>query len=116
MSKDSEEPPVELDSHRGMAAQAATEARRHSSAVEADQEMLRQARLEMERYLFAAPSGSWPEAAEKAGFLLRRFAATGDAHDPRIRKMIAAVLADFRRLASETAPGRSGDGKGGEEG
>lgn len=37
MSKDEDgPPPVLLDEHRGMAAQVATEARRHLSEVEAD--------------------------------------------------------------------------------
>ncbi len=38
------QPPVVLDAHRGMAAQVATEARRHLSEVEADQQALREAR------------------------------------------------------------------------
>lgn len=84
-----------------MAAQVETEARRHSSAVEADQEALRRARIEMEQVLFAVPAGTWPEAAEKVKYLLRRFAETTDARDPRIRQMIDAALEDLRRLAGE---------------
>lgn len=102
MSKDGDEPPIPLDAHRGMAAQVETEARRHASAVEADQEALRRARAEMERVLFAAPAGTWPEVAERAKYLLRRFAETTDARDPRVRRMIEATLEDLRRLAGET--------------
>jgi hypothetical protein len=98
MTKDSDGPPVQLDEHRGMAAQVETEARRHSSAVEADQQALRQARAEMERFLFAGPAKSWPQAAEKAKYLLRLFAATAEAQDPRQRQLIEAVLEDFRQL------------------
>lgn len=111
MTKDSDEPPVLLDEHRGMAAQVETEARRHSSAVEADQEALRQARAEMEQFLFAGPAKSWPEAAEKARYLLRLFAATAEAHDPRQRQLIESVLEDFKRLDNSKRPvEETGDG------
>lgn len=109
MTKDSEEPPIMLDEHRGMAAQVATDARRGSSAVEADQETLRQARAELERFLFAAPAGSWPEAAEMAKYLLRLLAETAEGRDARIRQLIDAVLEDFRRLAGETSAGENGE-------
>jgi hypothetical protein len=98
MTKDSDKPPVLLDEHRGMAAQVETEARRHSSAVEADQEALRQTRVEMEQFLFAAPAASWAEAAEKAKYLLRLFAATAEAQDPRQKQLLESVLDDFKRL------------------
>ncbi len=105
MIKDSEEQPVLLDEHRGMAAQVETEARRHSSAVEADQEALRLARAEMEQYLFAAPAASWPQAAEKAKYLLRLFAGAADAQDPRLKQLIEATLEDFKRLGDEPGGG-----------
>ena len=94
------QPPVVLDEHRGMAAQVATEARRHLSEVEADQAALRQAQARLETVLFAQAAGTWPEAAEKAKYLLRLFAATAEARDPRCRQMIEAVLEDFRQLAA----------------
>lgn len=105
MSKDSEGPPVRLDEHRGMAAQVETEARRHSSAVEADQESLRRARTEMEQFLFAGPARSWPEAVEKAKYLLRLFAATAEARDPRQKQLIDGTLEDFQRLEKEPGGG-----------
>lgn len=105
MTKDSEGPPVLLDEHRGMVAQVETEARRHSSAVEADQEALRQARTEMEQFLFAGPAKSWLEAAEKAKYLLRLFAATAEAQDPRKKQLIEGTLEDFKRLESEPGGG-----------
>jgi hypothetical protein len=111
MTKDNEGPPVLLDEHRGMAAQVATEERRHSSAVEADQEALRQSRAEMEHFLFAAPAKSWPEAAEKAKYLLRLFAASADAQDPRSRQLIESVLEDFKRL--EDSGRLAGEHRGG---
>ncbi len=50
--------------------------------------------------LFAQAAGTWPEAAEKAKYLLRLFAATAEGDDPRCRQLIDAVLEDFRRLAA----------------
>ncbi|HWA49965.1 MAG TPA: hypothetical protein VG742_16965 [Dongiaceae bacterium] len=105
MSKDNNGPPVLLDEHRGMTAQVETEARRHSSAVEADQQALRQARSEMEAFLFAVPAASWPEAAEKAKYLLRLFSTTAEAQDPRQKQLIEATLEDFGRLGVEPGGG-----------
>lgn len=96
---DNQNPPITvLDEHRGLAAQKATDERRHSSQVEADQEALRRGRAELEDVLFAAPARDWPEAAERAAFLLRQFAATPEAQDPRYKRMIASILGDFARL------------------
>jgi len=50
----------------------------------------------------AAPAANWQEAAEKARYLLNLFATTLLAEDPRKRKLIAAVIADFKRLAGES--------------
>jgi hypothetical protein len=103
MTKDDDkQPPVLLDQHRGMAAQVATDARRHLSEVEADQVALRQAQVELETFLFAQGAGTWPEAAEKAKYLIRLFAATAEAQDPRRKQLIDAVFEDFRRLTAES--------------
>jgi hypothetical protein len=91
--------PVELDEHRGMAAQKSTEIRRHLRAVKADQAALRSRQEEFERHAIAAPSASWPEAAEKAQYLLQLFAATPEARNPRRQELIVKVLDDFARLA-----------------
>ena len=105
---DNQKTPVLLDEHRGMAAQKATDERRHASEVEADQEVLRRGQAELEKVLFAAPAASWPEAAERAIYLLRQFNATPEAQDPRYKQMIADVLADFARLTGRPAdPGSS---------
>lgn len=90
--------PVTLDRHRGMAAQKATEVRRLLAEVEADQNALRERRDELEAQLIAAPAASWTEAAEKARYLLKLFAATPVAQDPRRQRLIASVLDDFTRL------------------
>ena len=92
-----------LDEHRGMAAQKATDERRHSVGVEADLEAMRGAQAELERFLFVAPATTWPEAAQRATYLLKRFAATAEGQDLRCKQMIADVMDDFRRLA-DTPP------------
>lgn len=93
--------PVELDQHRGMGAQKATELRRLLADVEANEDALRLRQAELEAQLIAAPAVNWPEAAEKARYLLKLFGNTLSAQDPRRQKLIAAVLDDFERLARE---------------
>jgi hypothetical protein len=100
--------PVVLDERRGMAAQKATEIRRRLSEVEAEEAALRQRQAELERFLLAAPSATWEDAAEKARYLLTLYAATSEGQDPRRRKIIRAVLDDFTRL-SGGAPASAGD-------
>jgi hypothetical protein len=92
---------VDLDQHRGMAAQKATELRRLLADVEANEKVLRLRQDELESQLLAAPAASWHEAADKARYLLNLFSGTAAAQDPRRQKLIAAVLADFTRLAGE---------------
>ena len=91
--------PVELDEHRGMLAQKATNFRRLLAEVDANEQALRLRQEELESHLIAAPAATWEEAAEKARYLLKLFAATLSAEDPRRQKLIAAVLADFARLS-----------------
>jgi hypothetical protein len=89
---------IELDQHRGMAAQKATDLRRLMADVEANEKALRSRQDELEAHMLAAPSRNWPEAAKKARYLLNLFAASLAAQDPRKQKLIAAVLDDFERL------------------
>ena len=93
---------VDLDHHRGMAAQKATTLRRLLADVEANEEALRLRQDELESHLLAAPAANWQEAADKARYLLNLFAATIVAQDPRRQKLIAAVLADLKRLAADS--------------
>jgi hypothetical protein len=92
---------IELDQHRGMAAQKATELRRLLSDVKANETTLRLRQHELEEQLVAAPASNWREAAEKARYLIDLFAATPVAQDPRRQKLIEAVLQDFERLGRE---------------
>jgi hypothetical protein len=97
---------IDLDHHRGMAAQKATELRRLLADVEANEKTLRLRQAELEAQLLAAPAANWHEAR----YLLNLFAATLAAHDPRRQKLIAAVLADFARLSDESGLSASTDG------
>ena len=93
---------IDLDQHRGMAAQKATGLRRLLAEVEANERVLRLRQAELETHLIAAPAASWQEAAEKARYLLNLFSNTLTAQDPRRQKLIAAVLDDFERLARDS--------------
>lgn len=95
--------PTNLDAHRGMAAQKATDLRRLRSEVEADQEALRGRQAALEDMLAAAPAADWPEAVEKARYLLGLFAQSADAIDPRRRKLIDQVIVDFDHLLGRVA-------------
>jgi hypothetical protein len=92
---------VDLDEHRGMKAQKETKLRRLHAEVRDQRNALRVRQQALEEQLTAAPAESWEEAAEKARYLLNLFAESMDAQDPRRQKLIAAVLADFSRLAGE---------------
>ncbi|MGA2815105.1 MAG: hypothetical protein ABSE67_02190 [Xanthobacteraceae bacterium] len=93
---------IDLDRRRGMAAQKATGLRRLLANVEANEKELRLRQDELETHLIAAPAANWHDASEKARYLLNLFAATLTAQDPRRKKLIAAVLADFKRLSGES--------------
>ncbi|MFY9625856.1 MAG: hypothetical protein WAL40_09945 [Rhodoplanes sp.] len=94
--------PINLDEHRGMAAQKATELRRLLAEVAANEQALQLRQAELEAHLVAAPAADWLEAAEKARYLLGLFGATLAAQDPRKQTLIAAVLADFDRLSAKS--------------
>jgi hypothetical protein len=93
---------VNLDRHRGMVAQKATELRRLLSDVESNERALRLRQDELESHLIAAPASNWHEAAEKARYLLKLFGASLAGDDPRRQTLIEAVLADFERLSCTT--------------
>jgi hypothetical protein len=93
---------IDLDRHRGLAAQKATEIRRLLTEVETDQKALRVRQEELESHLLASPAANWHEAAEKARYLLNLFAASLTSQDARKQKLIAAVLDDFKRLSGES--------------
>jgi hypothetical protein len=94
--------PIDLDQHRGMSAQKATGLRRLLAEVESNEKTLRLRQDELETQSLSAPAANWHDAAEKARYLLNLFAATLGAQDPRRQKLIAAVLADFKRLSGDS--------------
>jgi hypothetical protein len=94
--------PIDLDQHRGISAQKATGLRRLLAEVESNERTLRLRQDELETQLLSAPAANWHDAAEKARYLLNLFATTLGAQDPRRQKLIAAVLADFKRLSGES--------------
>ncbi|MBO4225238.1 hypothetical protein [Bradyrhizobium neotropicale] len=93
--------PFDLDSHRGMAAQKATDIRRALAEVETHAQELREHRAAMEDRLLSASAASWPEAAAKARYVLMLYAAGLPPEDTRHRDLVAAVLEDFARLTEQ---------------
>ncbi|GEO16637.1 hypothetical protein MAE02_43330 [Microvirga aerophila] len=51
----------------------------------------------------SAPPADWPEAVEKVRYLLGLFAQNVDAADPRRRKLIDQVVADFDHRLNRSA-------------
>src|SRR5690348_3280519 len=93
--------PLDLDKHRGMAAQKATDLRRALAEVESNARALRQQQAVLENELVSVPAASWPEAAAKASYVLNLYAAELSPDDARHRDLIAAIFEDFARLAQE---------------
>ncbi|MBC9883518.1 hypothetical protein G8O24_40235 [Bradyrhizobium sp. INPA01-394B] len=92
---------VDLDKHRGMAAQKATELRRTLAEVEATVRELREREAELESQMMTVQAASWAEAAVKARYLLNLYAASLPAEDTRHRALVAALFDDFARLSEE---------------
>ena len=88
--------PIELDTHRGMAAQKSTEIRRRLHEVQADQAAVRARQDEFEKFLLAAPAVTVAEVAAKARYLIDLYRVTQDANDPRRQKLIATVLEELK--------------------
>jgi hypothetical protein len=94
--------PVELDKHRGMASQKATDMRRVLADVEANAKIQRDRQGMLESQLLSVPAASWPEAAAKARYVLNLYAAGLAPTDTHHRDLVAAILADFARLSDES--------------
>jgi hypothetical protein len=93
--------PLDLDKHRGMAAQKATDIRRALVEVENNARQLRERQEELEHQLLSVPATSWPEAAAKAKYVLNLYAADLLPGDTRHRDLVANVFADFARLTDK---------------
>lgn len=90
--------PVMLDTHRGLAAQKATNLRRLLAEADSHAAELRDRKSLIEGQLLDVPAGSWPEAAAKARYIIGLYASTLGVQDTHHRDLVAAVLADFARL------------------
>ena len=93
---------IDLDQHRGMAAQKATDLRRLLTEVAANQQALRVTQDQLEAQLIAAPATTWEDVADKVRYLLSVLGATPSGQDPRRQTLIKAVLDDFSRLSRDT--------------
>lgn len=93
--------PLDLDKHRGMAAQKATDIRRVLAEVENNARDLRGRQAVLESRLLSVSAASWPEAAAKARYILNLYAAELASDDTHHRDLVAAVLTDFARLSDE---------------
>ncbi|WP_424631420.1 hypothetical protein [Bradyrhizobium sp. SYSU BS000235] len=94
--------PVDLDTHRGMAAQKATDLRRVLAEAERHSELVREREAQIETQLIETLATTWPEAAAKARYVLNLYATSLGPQDSRHRDLIAAVLADFSRLTQQS--------------
>lgn len=94
--------PLDLDKHRGMAAQKATDIRRILADVENNARELRHRQGILENQLLSVPAASWPEAAAKARYVLNLFAADLAPDDTHHRDLVTAVLADLARLSDDS--------------
>ena len=93
--------PIELDKHRGMAAQKATDIRRVIADVEANAKLLRDKQGVVELQLLAVPAATWSEAVAKARFVLNLYSASLAASDTHHRDLVSVVLADLTRLSGD---------------
>jgi hypothetical protein len=96
------EPPIDLDKHRGMAAQKATDIRRKLAEVEANATVLRDRQVAVEIELLSTPAVAWPDAVAKARYVLNLYAASLAPADTHHRDLVKAVLEDLTRLCAES--------------
>ena len=94
--------PVDLDRHRGMAAQKATDLRRALAEVENNVRELREREADLENRLMTVPATSWPEAAVKARYLLNLYAASLSTGDTRHRALVTALFDDVARRSGDS--------------
>jgi hypothetical protein len=93
--------PIDLAGRRGTTSQHAPDLRRLTAQIEADRTARQHRQEARERHVATLPAYSWPEAADRARYLLGMLnSASGDA---RVKSLIRAVLADFDRLSQRKA-------------
>lgn len=87
--------PVELDKHRGAAAQKATDIRRGPADVQANAKLLRDLQGVVDIQLLAVPATSWPEAAAKARYILNLYAADLAPADTHHRNLLVRCRSEL---------------------
>jgi hypothetical protein len=93
------EDPIGLDGRRTATQQLEVERRRllaNDNPTATNQPQEHQARLETE--LRKEPAGTWIQLMEKWRYLLERYAATSDADNDRIQKLIRRAIGDLERM------------------
>ncbi|SDJ26166.1 hypothetical protein [Lutimaribacter saemankumensis] len=91
--------PINLDTHRSSGKQRETEMRRLHANSQLPLKLPSQPHLEsLEDQMLAEPARTWAEVMKKWRFLLDRYAATPEAEDQRIQKLIKRALSDMERL------------------
>ncbi|MFV1844049.1 MULTISPECIES: hypothetical protein [unclassified Phaeobacter] len=91
--------PIDLDGHRSAAEQRETEMRRRPANGQPPCAPQQQLHLEsLEDQMLAEPARTWAEVLKKWRFLLDRYAATPEAGDELIQKLIKRALGDMERL------------------
>lgn len=94
--------PFDLDKHRGMAAQKATDLRRTLIEIENHARELRDRQVALENQLLSLPAETWQEAAAKARYVLNLYLAGLSPGDTRNRNLVAAIFDDFARLTGDS--------------
>lgn len=94
---------IELDDYRTLR-DLRSAATRRMARTEGDwaREEDRRRDEEMIAQLLSAPARTWPEAALKAQYLIREFARTPEAKDPRRRWLIEDALGALGRLLARS--------------
>lgn len=91
--------PIDLDGRRSAAGQRETEMRRRPANSQQGSTRPPQADPEsLDNPMLAEPARTWIEVMEKWRFLLDRYAATPEAADERVQKLIKRALGDMERL------------------
>ena len=91
--------PIDLDEHRGAAAQEAIDLRRQRlHEFQLQQEALNQQQEKLEKLLLANSAESWLEAGAKAIYLIELLATTSEGQEPRRKDLIDCTLQDLARL------------------
>jgi hypothetical protein len=98
--------PIDLDGRRTRDGQRAAEIRRRPANDDAPDDPPAKAEPDgLDEQMRADPARSWVEVGRKWRFLLDRYAATPEAADARVQKLIGRALGDMDRLEKRAEEG-----------